>query len=347
MVATFTISDTAIIKISGTTQISGVTSNDFSSPVTYTVTAEDGATQDWVVYVTEAPLIIIISSFPYLEDFETDNGDWYAGGYNSSWQYGTPAAPTINSAASGSAAWVTNLTGDYNSDEVSYVTSPQFDLSSLNFPKIEFSIWWHAEGFYDGANLQYKQGSSVWKTLGTVEDDDSWYNSSYLYSIENGFGFDMDKSAGWSGDDEWGYGSNGWVTVDHALTGIDYQSAYVTFRIGFASNSGYENEGIAIDDINIFSDPTGIDPVETGLSDIQIYPNPNKGTFTLVYNGERDVDLNLQLINIQGQVILSEQIEAGHKFSKEFELDYLAPGIYYFRLMHKQGVVVKKMVIGL
>ena len=300
---------------------------------------------DTVSITTVNQVDITVSSYPYDEDFESGIGGWHPGGTNSSWQLGTPAGSTINSAYSGNYVWTTNLTGDYNASEISWVTSPQFDLSSLDFPKIEFSIWWYAEGFYDGANFQYKEAAGEWKTLGTDEGDDSWYNSSYLYSIEKGFEFDMDKSAGWSGDDEWGYGSNGWVTVDHALTGIDYQSAYVTFRIAFASNSGYENDGVAFDNIYISDDPTGIDQVETGLSDIQIYPNPNEGKFRLVYNGERDIDLKLQLINIQGQVILSEQIKAGHRFNKEFELEYLSAGIYYFRLMNREGVVVKKMVV--
>ena len=287
---------------------------------------------------------LIISGFPYSENFESGNGDWYTGGTNTSWQYGTPTGPTINSAASGNNVWVTSLSGDYNQNEVSYIRSPRFDLSGINYPKIEFSIWWDAEGFYDGANFQYKQGTGEWKTLGSNEGNDSWYNSSYIYSIEKGFGFDLNSSAGWSGDGEWGYGSNGWITVSHALTGIDNLSD-VSFRIAFASNSSYQNDGVAIDDINIFDDPTGINPVNGLLSDIQIYPNPNEGKFRLVYNGERDVDLKLQLINIQGQVVLTEQIETGNKFSKEFELDYLPPGIYYFRLMHKEGVVVKKMVV--
>ena len=95
----------------------------------------------------------------------------------------------------------------------------------------------------------------------------------------------------------------------------------------------------------IYDDPTGIDDAKVLLSDIQIYPNPNEGKFKLVYNGERDIDLKLQLINLQGQVILSEQIEAGNRFSKEFELEYLSAGIYYFRLMNREGVVVKKMVV--
>ena len=34
------------------TQTSGVTVNDFTSPVVYTVTAEDGTEQDWTVTVT-------------------------------------------------------------------------------------------------------------------------------------------------------------------------------------------------------------------------------------------------------------------------------------------------------
>ncbi|MCK4344242.1 MAG: SBBP repeat-containing protein, partial [Bacteroidales bacterium] len=54
LTATFTISALANITVNTTSQISGVTSNDFSSPVTYTVTAEDGTTQDWVVTVTVA-----------------------------------------------------------------------------------------------------------------------------------------------------------------------------------------------------------------------------------------------------------------------------------------------------
>ncbi|MGM0624498.1 MAG: choice-of-anchor J domain-containing protein [Bacteroidota bacterium] len=68
LVADFTISTAATATVAGTTQESGVTANDFTSPVTYTVTAEDGTTQDWVVTVTEAPILsetdIIDYSFP-------------------------------------------------------------------------------------------------------------------------------------------------------------------------------------------------------------------------------------------------------------------------------------------
>ncbi|MFY0607029.1 MAG: hypothetical protein JXR10_09955 [Cyclobacteriaceae bacterium] len=51
--ASFELSVGASVKVGSVSQTSGVTSNDFSVPVTYTVTAEDGQTsQDWVVTVT-------------------------------------------------------------------------------------------------------------------------------------------------------------------------------------------------------------------------------------------------------------------------------------------------------
>lgn len=48
-IATFTLSSGASATVGGTAQFSGTTSNDFSSPVVYTVTAEDGTPQDWTV----------------------------------------------------------------------------------------------------------------------------------------------------------------------------------------------------------------------------------------------------------------------------------------------------------
>jgi len=58
LVATFTASANATVTVSGTAQTSGTTANDFSSAVTYTVTAEDGSTQDYTVTVTVKALAV-------------------------------------------------------------------------------------------------------------------------------------------------------------------------------------------------------------------------------------------------------------------------------------------------
>ncbi len=53
LTANFALSIYANASIGATPQVSRSTVNDFTSPVTYTVTAEDGTTQDWVVTVVQ------------------------------------------------------------------------------------------------------------------------------------------------------------------------------------------------------------------------------------------------------------------------------------------------------
>jgi hypothetical protein len=65
-----------------------------------------------------------ITTFPYLQNFENSSGGWYTDGVATSWQYGTPASPKINRAASGSYAWKTTLSGNYQDNELSYLYSP-------------------------------------------------------------------------------------------------------------------------------------------------------------------------------------------------------------------------------
>jgi hypothetical protein len=57
LAATFTTTG-ASVKVGAVAQVSGTTANDFTSPVTYTVTAEDATNQDYVVTVTVAAAAI-------------------------------------------------------------------------------------------------------------------------------------------------------------------------------------------------------------------------------------------------------------------------------------------------
>lgn len=45
----------ATVKVGATPQVSGTTANNFTSPVVYTVTAQDGSTQTYTVTVTVSP----------------------------------------------------------------------------------------------------------------------------------------------------------------------------------------------------------------------------------------------------------------------------------------------------
>jgi D-alanyl-D-alanine carboxypeptidase len=56
--ASFTISDKASVSIGGVKQVSGITTNNFTQPVTYVITAEDGSTQSYTVTLSDQTLTL-------------------------------------------------------------------------------------------------------------------------------------------------------------------------------------------------------------------------------------------------------------------------------------------------
>lgn len=73
LVATFTNSFYSIVTVAGTTQTSGSTANNFSTPLTYRCTSESGVANDYLVTVTVAPISTAkdITRFVF-EDFTPD-----------------------------------------------------------------------------------------------------------------------------------------------------------------------------------------------------------------------------------------------------------------------------------
>jgi gliding motility-associated-like protein len=198
-----------------------------------------------------------ITSFPYYENFESNEGNWTAGGTNSDWAYGTPNKLLINSAASGTKCWVVGgLTGNfYNNGENSYLLSPCYNFSTLTNPQIAFNIFWETERRYDGASFQYTiDGGNVWQTLGSINSNsnctgNNWFN----FSPINALGV-----AGWSGTISPTQGSclgtggsDGWTNAKHILAGLGGQ-ANVRFRFIFGAGTACNAfNGFAVDDITI------------------------------------------------------------------------------------------------
>lgn len=204
------------------------------------------------------PCATYITTFPYQQDFEASNGGWVDGGTASDWEWGTPAKPVINSAGQGSKCWITgdlNATS-YNNGQYSWLTSPCFDLSSLQNPEISFKIFWETEQRFDGGSFQYSiDGGTSWLALGTTNSNNNcqgtnWFNTNavtYLTNI-NGWSGNVQST---SGSCLGGNGSNGWLTARHTLSNIAGQSN-VRFRFLFGAGTTCNNfDGFAIDDIRI------------------------------------------------------------------------------------------------
>ena len=166
----------------------------------------------------------------YREPFEETDGGWTTGGANSSWAWGMPAGSTLNSAGSGANAWATNLTGQYNNSEDSWVQSPVIDLSGLSGdPMLEIAIRHLTEANYDGAWVELStDGGTTFAKVGAVGEGQSWYNA----------------NARWEGD------SLEFLQGVHELAGAG-GVAEVVLRVGFHSDGSGPREGIVFDDVVI------------------------------------------------------------------------------------------------
>ncbi len=207
-----------------------------------------------------------ISTFPYTEGFEATNGSWVPGGVGSDWAWGTPTKATINAAASGLKCWITGglSPGSYSNGEASWLQSPCFDFTTLQYPYISIAVFWETERRFDGANLQYSTDlGATWINVGSVSDpinclNDNWFNYSPITGL-NPLGSVRD---GWSGTIQptagscQGTGGSGrWVNAQHTMPNLA-GVANVIFRFTFGAGTVCNNfDGFAVDDIIIGEAP--------------------------------------------------------------------------------------------
>lgn len=199
-----------------------------------------------------------ITSFPYNEGFETNDGNWLPGGFSSDWAWGTPTKSVITGAGGGNNCWVTGgLTGStYGNGENSWLMSPCFDFTSLTSPSISFKILWETEQRFDGASFQYStDGGNNWTMLGDVASNSdcrgtNWYNTNAITYLGNVNGWTGNIQPN-SGSCLGGNGSGAWLTAKHTLSMLAGQSN-VRFRFVFGAGTTCNNfNGFAIDDISI------------------------------------------------------------------------------------------------
>lgn len=206
-----------------------------------------------------------INNFPYNEGFETSDGGWTSGGSGNDWAWGTPTKPVITAAGGGTKCWTTGgLTGgSYTNSEASWLQSPCFDFTNLQYPFVSFKINWETEQQFDGASFQYSIDNGVtWITIGPANYSDcmqkNWFNQdpvTYLSPLTT-------ERRGWSGNKQatsgscrGGNGSNGWLTAQTIIPGLAFRPG-VLFRFIFGAGSICNNyDGVAIDDIYIGEAP--------------------------------------------------------------------------------------------
>ncbi len=222
----------------------------------------------------------VITSYPYLENFENGDGEFFTGGQLSSWQHGTPAAASIKKAASGVKAWKTNLTGRHNNLEKSYLYSPWYDISALSNPMLSFSMAQDLENcgtiLCDGAYMEYSFDGIQWTKLGDAGSGYNWYDSTF--TIWNTIGFTR------------------WHVATTALPKPPLGST-LHLRFVLFADPAVTFEGLAVDDIHIYD---GGAPIQS-TTDVSTGSDVNSSELTDVMAGN-NLLLSVKTENYTGVV---------------------------------------------
>ncbi len=309
---------------------------DFSDFGEYTIHVWTALEGDSVTSNDTTSLTVVnvpeVAEYPYFEGFEEWFGGWTvnAEGLGApSWEYGTPGGALINGAASGFGAWVTNLGGSYNNNELSYLTSPCFDFSALSEdPRISFSLIVNTENNFDEAWLEVStDDGETWSKVGSAGTGLNWYN---------------DLTNEWWENDG---GVPGWHYAQNILEGTA-DSANVRLRFVFSSDGSVAREGIGLDNIlvspqlendvaayraEVVSATNCGSPNDTiSLSLVNLGALPTGG-FDVAYsiNGGDPVVENI------GNVILLPGDEYTHTFATTF--DASVPGTYIIQAWSEFG----------
>ena len=211
---------------------------------TWTELAADSALSNDTI-IDSVDMAPVVDTNIYCESFENGTGGWLPSGVNSTWARGVPGASYISSAASGNNAYVTNLTGNYNNSEESYLQSPCLDYSNYDKdPTLEFSHIYNTESGFDNTYMEISfNGGLTWSKLGSSGTGTNWYNNA--------------SGQYWEGTHS--AGSGNWQRARQVLTGAAGQSE-VKIRFVLSTDGSVPREGVGVDSIVIVTPPADMFP---------------------------------------------------------------------------------------
>ncbi|HRW62873.1 MAG TPA: T9SS type A sorting domain-containing protein, partial [Bacteroidales bacterium] len=78
---------------------------------------------------------------------------------------------------------------------------------------------------------------------------------------------------------------------------------------------------------------------------IKIYPNPTSSKITLEINNNIYNEYTIQIVNISGQILSSENIISENSIKKEFDISEYAKGLYFIKIFTEKEYFQEKIIL--
>ncbi len=244
------------------------------------------------------------------------------------------------------------MIGEYSGSEV-----PGSITSSGNKMLITFNTSGSGAGFkaeYTSRRPIYCQAQEFFTDpFGTISDGSGSFNYNnltsciYIIQVPEAVNYnidftsfsteaDKDKLTIYNGDEELIVELSGSEVPDHLEISTDM------LILIWSTNATVTDDGWSFD--------YTVDGVGVGESfsydNLTIYPNPADNELHVAFDIERSQNLEVKLINMNGQVVREDALNAfsGH-YTRSFDLNNLAKGVYILSIVSDKGKADKKVVL--
>ncbi|MEM1321221.1 MAG: PQQ-dependent sugar dehydrogenase [Bacteroidota bacterium] len=140
-----------------------------------------------------------------------------------------------------------------------------------------------------------------------------------------------------------GLGAYQWFRNGEAIPGAD-SSAYRVVE----DSGDYSVEITYSNGCTTLSEPLTVFILSTNntlsFHQFTVHPNPFEGQLNLALELEQVGNLQLEILNMSGQKVWSENVGTTLQYSQTYDLQLLPKGVYFLRLITEQGEVSRKIV---
>lgn len=91
----------------------------------------------------------------------------------------------------------------------------------------------------------------------------------------------------------------------------------------------------------------GLNGIEAGIGEVNFYPNPSNGQFTVSIAGFAGKDIQMQIFDLSGKMVFANLFEQpAQSFASTVDLRHLSMGTYVVRLTSETGTLTGRIVIA-
>jgi hypothetical protein len=277
----------------------------------------------------------------YLEDFETNNGNYIADPSVGAWAWGIPTAGPAG-AYSGQKCWGTGLIIPYSNNANWKLDSRQF-VATINSPQLRFMHWYECESGWDGGNVKYSTNGTTWILLspalypynGIANTGNAGIPGESCYTGTGGTswqqaGFTIPVNSGQAFWIRWHFGSDGSVT-------------YAGWYIDDVTGSGYLPLGVVDENHAMYTMTSTV---------LYAKPNPITNGFTRIsFLISTPTRASLRIYDASGRIVrilVNTKLNRGiynYIWNGIDDNDHkVAEGIYFYTLTTENTSSSRKLV---